>query len=183
VNTLIRLLPYGILGWVRPAIYRLAGVRIGSRGRVLGTIDFSGEGDIAANVVIGDNVLLTTPLFLNASAAITIGSHVTIGHHVVVITDSHEYDDPLHRGGRAVPAPVTIEDGAWVAARVTILPGVTVGRGSVVSAGSVVLRSVLPHTMVGGVPAQVVKRLCPDVRQRPSLVDTSTTATESSCQR
>jgi maltose O-acetyltransferase len=159
LHTLIRLLPYGIFGWARPAIYRLAGVRIGSRVRVLGAIAFTGEGDIAANVLIGDDCFLTTPLFLNASARITIGRHVTIGHHVVVITDNHEYHDPQHRCGQTVPACVTIEDGVWVAACVTILPGVTVGRGSVVSAGSVVLRNVPPHTMVAGVPAQVVKHL------------------------
>jgi acetyltransferase-like isoleucine patch superfamily enzyme len=161
---LIRLLPYGIFGWVRPAIYRLAGVQIGSRGRVLGVIEFSGEGDVALNVTIGEDCFLTTPLFLNASAPITIGSHVTIGHHVVVITDSHEYHDPRHRAGQTVPAPVIVEDGAWIAARVTILPGVRVGRGSVVAAGSVVLRSVPPHTIVAGVPAQVVKHLDPDSR-------------------
>ena len=140
-------------------MYGLAGVRIGSRGRILGAVEFSGEGDIAANVRIGDGCFLTTPLFLNPSAPILIGNNVTIGHHVVVITDNHDYDNPAQRCGPSRPAPVTVEDGVWIAACVTILPGVVIGRGSVVCAGSVVTHDVPRHTMVGGVPARVVKRL------------------------
>ena len=155
----VRLMPYGMLGWLRPLCYRLAGLHMGSRGRILGRITMTGEGPVARNTHVGDDCLLTTPLFLNASAPITIGNHVTIGHHVTIITDTHDYSDPRHRGGARRSLPVTIEDGVWVAAQVTILPGVTLGHGSVVAAGAVVLRDVPPDTLVGGVPARVLKSL------------------------
>src|SRR5262249_44440287 len=90
----IQLFPSMVFGWLRPLLYRLGGVHIGTRCRVLGPLEISGEGQIAANVRIGSDCLLTTPLFLNASAPITIGDDVSIGHHVVIITDSHKYDDP-----------------------------------------------------------------------------------------
>jgi acetyltransferase-like isoleucine patch superfamily enzyme len=159
VALVIRLLPSMMFGWLRPSLYRLGGVHIGPRCRVLGPLDISGAGWIAANVRIGSGCRLTTPLFLNASAPITIGDDVTIGHHVVLITDSHEYNDPSNRCGPRIARPVTIERGAWIAACVTILPGVTIGEGSVVGAGSVVKRGVPRHTLVAGVPARVVKTL------------------------
>jgi acetyltransferase-like isoleucine patch superfamily enzyme len=159
VALVIRLLPSMMFGWLRPSLYRLGGVHVGPRCRVLGPLNISGEGRIAANVRIGSGCMLTTPLFLNASAPITIGDDVSIGHHVVLITDSHKYDNPSNRCGLRIARPVTIERGAWIAACVTILPGVTIGEGSVVGAGSLVKRDVPRHTLVAGVPARVVKTL------------------------
>ena len=159
VALVIRLLPSMMFGWLRPSLYRLGGIHIGPRCRVLGPLDIRGEGRIAANVRIGSGCVLTTPLFLNASAPITIGDDVSIGHHVVLITDSHNYNDPTNRRGPRIARPVTIERGAWIAACVTILPGVTIGEGSVVGAGSVVKRDVPRHTLAVGVPARVVKTL------------------------
>ena len=54
---------------------------------------------------------------------------------------------------------MVIKDGAWLGARCTILPGVTVGEGAIVAAGAVVHRDVAPNTLVAGVPARVVKEL------------------------
>ena len=57
------------------------------------------------------------------------------------------------------PKPVRIGDGAWLASRAVVLPGVTVGEGAIVAAGAVVTRSVEPHTLVGGVPARLIRHL------------------------
>jgi acetyltransferase-like isoleucine patch superfamily enzyme len=103
--------------------------------------------------------VLNTPLHLNASAPITIGNRVGIGHHVVIITDSHRLGDASQRLGERLGRPVSIEDGVWIAARVTVLPGVTIGRGSVVAAGAVVTRDVPPNCLVAGVPARVLREL------------------------
>jgi len=55
------------------------------------------------------------------------------------------------------PGPVIIEDDVWIGARVIILAGVTIGTGAVIGAGSVVTRDVLPFTIVGGVPAKLIR--------------------------
>ncbi len=67
------------------------------------------------------------------------------------------------RCGRLVAAPITIGNGVWIASRVTILPGITIGDGAVVAAGAVVTRDVAPNTLVGGVPAKVVRDLDLDI--------------------
>jgi maltose O-acetyltransferase len=159
VQLALSFVPRLAFGWLRPALYRAVGVRIGRKTRIYGKMDIEGAGGILANLIIGAECMLTTPVYLNASGEIRIGDRVTIGHHVVIITDNHQMDNPWKRGGERYTAPVVIEDGVWVGARVTILPGVTLGRGCVVAAGAVVTRDVPPNTLVGGVPAHPIKEL------------------------
>jgi len=159
VQLLITLLPRETFGWLRTACYRLAGIRIGRRTRILGKLEFGGDGDVVRNLLVGEGCALNTPLHLNASAPIRIGNRVGIGHHVVIITDTHNMGDASCRVGDRLSRPVSVEDGAWIAARVTVLPGVTIGRGSVVAAGAVVTRDVPPNCLVAGVPARVLREL------------------------
>jgi maltose O-acetyltransferase len=159
VQLFVGLIPGTAFGRLRAAGYRLAGLRLGRRTRLLGRLEIEGTGDIASNLRVGDDCLLNSPLFLNLSAAITIGNHVAIGHHVVIITDTHRIGDGAARAGERIARPVSIEDGAWIAARVTILPGVTIGRGTVVAAGAVVTKDAPPNTLVAGVPARVKREL------------------------
>lgn len=159
VQGAVSLIPRLAFGWLRSMLYRSAGVQIGRSTYIYGKVAIEGQGDAVKKVRIGESCLLTTPLYLNASGGITVGDRVTIGHHVMVITDTHRMDDPKRRGGERISAPVTIEDGVWVGARVTILPGVTLGEGSVVAAGALVTHDVPAHTVVGGVPAKVIKHL------------------------
>ena len=86
---------------------------------------------------------------------IRIGEDVDIGTHSHVWTLQHDVNSDTHD---AVGGPVTIEDHAWIASRVTILPGVTIGRGAVVAAGAVVAKDVPAMAIVGGVPAKVIGR-------------------------
>ena len=90
---------------------------------------------------------------------VTIGTSVAIGPHTRIVTDTHDIGAPTRRAGTGRKEPVVIEDGAWIGASVTILPGVTIGRGAVVAAGAVVTRDVSPNTLVAGVPAKVIRKL------------------------
>jgi maltose O-acetyltransferase len=71
----------------------------------------------------------------------------------------HEMGPSASRCGRLVAAPIEVGDGVWLASRVTILPGVAVGKGAVVAAGAVVTHDVAPDTLVAGVPARFVRDL------------------------
>ena len=78
-------------------------------------------------------------------------------HNAVIATLNHNMD-PARRAN-LLPAPVRIGDDAWLGANVTVLPGVTIGNGAVVAAGAVVSRDVEENTVVGGVPARLLRRL------------------------
>lgn len=72
-----------------------------------------------------------------------------IGKHLIDVTDEEKLPDN--------DMPVVIEDGVWIGANVTILKGVTIGRGSIVAAGAVVTKSCEPYSIIGGVPAKLIK--------------------------
>ena len=158
-DALLRLLPCGACGRVRAALYRRAGIRIGAGSIVAGRMTFGAAAKAHAHVRIGARCFINRAVYVDAAAAVTIGDGVSIGHHVVVITTDHAIGPPEFRAGALRPAPVTVGDGAWVAAGVTLLPGVTVGAGAVVAAGAVVTRDVPPNVLAGGVPARVLREL------------------------
>jgi len=88
---------------------------------------------------------------------ITIEDHVLIGPKVNLISENHPLDPANRRG--LVCSPILIKKNAWIGAAATILPGVTIGENSVVAAGAAVSKDVPDNTVVGGVPAKVIKQL------------------------
>ena len=84
-----------------------------------------------------------------------------LGHDCLFLTVDHEVGPPWRRAGWSTHQPIVIGDGVWLASRVTVLPGVTIGNGAVVAAGALVASNVPPHTMVGGVPARLLRKLDP----------------------
>lgn len=110
-------------------------------------------------VSLGDN----SGIGINAmiSNYVTIGKNVMMGPECMIFTSNHEFSNteiPMCQQGFSEPRPVCIEDDVWIGARVIILPGVKIGRGSVIGAGSVVTKDVEEYTVVGGNPAKVLKR-------------------------
>lgn len=89
--------------------------------------------------------------------SVTIGNNVLIGPRVNLASENHPVD-PAQRG-YLIGQPVVIEDNVWIGAAATILPGVTVGKNSIVAAGSVVTKHVPPNCIVAGVPARVVREI------------------------
>jgi maltose O-acetyltransferase len=146
----------------RTAMLRAVGVRIGSRSLVMGPLDITGPGRVAELFSIGDDTFVTGPLHVDLAADVRIGDRVRLGHQVALLTVDHEIGPSEQRCGQVLVAPVIIGDGAWLASHVTILPGVSVGNGSIVAAGAVVTNDVPPNTLVAGVPARVVRDLAED---------------------
>ncbi|QIG81976.1 acyltransferase [Sphingosinithalassobacter tenebrarum] len=100
-----------------------------------------------------------TRIYTRREVSITIGDDVDIGPFTVILTGSHEIGDSRKRAADVTAAPVVIGDGTWIGGRCTILGGVTIGRGCVVAAGTVVTRDIPDNVMAGGVPARIIKAL------------------------
>jgi acetyltransferase-like isoleucine patch superfamily enzyme len=100
-------------------------------------------------------------LFGSSYRPLKIGNNVSIAGEVRIYTMEHDIDDPHFK---EVGDAVTIDDYAVIGTRVTILPGVHIGRGAVVASGAVVSHDVEPFTVVGGVPAKFIKDRSKDVR-------------------
>ena len=92
-------------------------------------------------------------------AEIVIGDYAVLSPRVTIVTGTHPLCGYPGRIGPTICKPVEIKDGAWVCTGAIILPGITIGVRSVVAAGSVVTRDVPDNTMVGGIPAKVIKYL------------------------
>ena len=111
------------------------------------------------DVVIGDHTRIG--LHCTVIGPVCIGNHVNLAQGIVVTALNHNFNDTTKRideQGVATKA-VTIADDVWIGANAVVLPGVTIGQHSVVAAGAVVTQDVPPYSVVGGVPARVIKNL------------------------
>ena len=113
--------------------------------------------DYGRNITVGHNVFLNSGVCMQDQGGITIGDGTLIGHHVVLATLNHN-PDPARRG-ELYGSPITIGKNVWIGSNATILSGVTIGDGAIVAAGAVVTKDVGARTVVGGVPAKVIKIL------------------------
>jgi acetyltransferase-like isoleucine patch superfamily enzyme len=104
---------------------------------------------------IGERSIINRSCCLDLRSGLKIGSDVSISPEVAILTTQHDLNDP---GFALQGRPVVIEDHVWIGMRATVLPGVRIGRGAVVAAGSVVTKDVAPLDIVAGVPARPVGR-------------------------
>ena len=116
------------------------------------------------NLSVGDGTSIPKGSTIYCTdAPCTIGKKVLFGPNPTIITGDHRIDvigKYIMDSTEKLPendAPVVIEDDVWTGANVTILKGVTIGRGSVIAAGAVVTKSFPPYSIIGGVPAKVLK--------------------------
>ena len=115
---------------------------------------------IGGGIVIGKNVIIGEYTTIQAQAKVTIEDDVLLASKIQIITNSHIYEDtniPI-KYQKNVSKPILIKKGAWIGINTTILSGVTIGVNSIVGAGSVVNRDVPDYTVVGGVPARIIKK-------------------------
>lgn len=113
----------------------------------------------------GYNVSTGTDCFFNYGttfldeAPIRFGNHVFVGPHCGFHTAIHPLDATRRNAGLERALPITVEDDVWIGAQVCVLPGVTIGRGSVIGAGSVVTRDVPPGVVAAGNPCRVMRKV------------------------
>lgn len=115
---------------------------------------------INANVKLGDNFFLGNNSQISASREdIYIGNNCMIAPYCILVSDNHRFDNsaiPIMQQGY-IKGKIVIEDDVWIGSHSVILKDVTIGKGSVIGAGSVVTKNVKPHSIVGGVPATLIR--------------------------
>ncbi len=115
--------------------------------------------DNGKNIHVGRNFLANYHVTILDCGPVTIGDYVMIGPNTMISTVNHPMTPMGRRKHLAIVKPVKIGNDVWIGGNVTILPGVTIGNNVVVAAGAVVTKDVPDNTLVGGVPAKVIKPL------------------------
>ena len=138
-----------------PSVYLMTAedkpITIGARTRIARQTEMIGP------VVIGAGCLINVGGFIRAN--VTIGDSVLVGPFTRFMTDTHELGGNSKRAMKPIWPPITVGDGTWIGAGVTILGNVTIGAGCVIAAGAVVTKDVPDNTIVGGVPARIIRQL------------------------
>jgi maltose O-acetyltransferase len=115
--------------------------------------------DYGSNIELGDRVFVNFNCVFLDCAPITVGNNVLFGPSVQLYTATHPLDAETRSRDLEYALPICIEDHVWVGGGAIILPGLTIGKGSVIGAGSVVTKDVLPKTVVAGNPAKIIRHL------------------------
>jgi maltose O-acetyltransferase len=117
--------------------------------------------DYGFNIRIGARSFVNYNAVFLDCAPITLGNDVLLGPAVQLYTAGHPLDAATRRTAYETARPITLQDDVWIGGGAIILPGVTVGAGAIVAAGSVVTKDVPPRMIVAGSPARII-RPCPE---------------------
>lgn len=113
--------------------------------------------DFGKNITIGKDVFINSGCHFQDQGGIVIGDGAFIGHNVVLATINHDLDPKNNRKNHY--APITIGKNVWIGANATVLPGVSIGDWAVIGAGAVVTKDVPAKSVMGGVPARIIKMI------------------------
>lgn len=123
--------------------------------KVFGHVDI----DMASKVRLGKNVSLNQGVVISAKYSdVTIEDNVVISSNCVIASVGYDFTGENYPANH-YDAPVVIKNKAWIGANATVVPGVTIGEGAVIAAGAVVTKDVEPRTLVGGIPAKLIRSL------------------------
>lgn len=115
--------------------------------------------DYGYNIEVGDNFFANTNFVVLDGAKVKIGNNVFIAPNVGIYTAGHPLDAEQRNEGLEYAFPVTIEDDVWIGGHVCIMPGVTIGKGTVVGAGSVVTKDLPANSLAVGNPCRVLREI------------------------
>ena len=139
---------------IKRHILSWGGVKIGKNTRIVGPIHLGA----VARLSIGENVWIGRNFSVEGNGEVTIGDFCDFGPVVTLLTGTHEIGTK-RRAGKGVVGKIHIGSGCWIGARAIILPNVNIENMSVVAAGAVVTKDVKNNTLVGGVPAKIIREL------------------------
>jgi maltose O-acetyltransferase len=153
------LLPRHAFPLLRAQLYRCFGVRIGKSTLLAGALELFGPRGCISRLTIGNLCYLNSDILFDLNSEVSIGDEVSVGHHVRFLTSSHAIGPPNRRCGPQSQAAIRVGHGCWIGSGAVLLPGINVGNGSVIAAGAVVTRDVPANSIVGGVPARLIRQL------------------------
>ena len=116
------------------------------------------------NTTVGKRVFINTGCHFQDQGGITLGDGVFLGNNVVLTTMNHDFDP--EKRATTYPAPIVVGKNVWIGSSVTVVPGVHIGDGAIVAAGSVVTKDVASNTIVAGNPARLIRQIRPGERPR-----------------
>lgn len=117
------------------------------------------------HIHIGNHFYANFNLTVVDDATVTIGNNVMIAPNVTLATAGHPIDPDIRITGQQFSLPIVIEDNVWLGTGVIVNPGVTIGRNSVIGAGSVVTKSIPPDVVAAGVPCRVLRPITASDRE------------------
>lgn len=141
---------------IKRALLRLAGAKVGKNVRICSSVRIKGT----SKLLIGDNTWIGHNCLIVCSSNITIGSNVDIAPMCYIGTGTHEITPRSNKiAGNGYSLPIKIADGCWLCVRSTILPGTQIDKKCIVAAGAVVKGSYKSLSLIGGIPAKVIRTL------------------------
>lgn len=135
-------------------LYRMAGISVGEGSCIVGPIHIG-----KACLAIGKHTWVGHDLYIEGNGCVSIGDNVDVAPWVVFSTGGHEIGDACRRAGSGLTFEQKVGNGSWIGIRSLFINNVTVGESCVVAGGAVVTGDIAPNTLVGGVPARVIRRL------------------------
>lgn len=113
----------------------------------------------AKGLTVRARTFVNRECFFDLSSSVTIGKECAIGYRVTFVTSGHMVGTTDRRAGQNIAEGIDVHDGAWIGAAAMIMPGVTIGKGAVIAAGSVVVSDCASNHLYMGVPARSVRKL------------------------
>lgn len=152
----IFLLPrYPLFNWLKGLFIIVNGGRVGKRCTFYPNVWISP----GRNLELGDDVNLALGVLVNSAGGVQIGDRSMVGYRTQILSSNHliPKDRGQIFGAGHEKSKIFIGSDVWIGGNCVILPGVSIGKGAIVAAGSVVTKSVEPYSIVGGVPAKLIK--------------------------
>lgn len=141
-------------------------IRILYLSKILDVLEYDVNSKFEPNVYISDAKNIKIGRYVRINENVILQGHIEIGKYVMIapntsiLTTNHIYSDlhiPMVCQGESRPMPVKIDDDVWIGRNCVILPGIHIGKGSIIGANTVVTKNVEPFSIVGGVPGKLIK--------------------------
>lgn len=153
---------YRFLNFIKSLFLKSVGAKVGKK-----VVFYPGVWIVTGQkLILGDDVDLAKDVLITTGGGVTIGDRVLVGYRTQILSTNHVIPN---RNTKIFDAghdkkPVAIEKDVWIGANCIILPGVTIGEGAVVAAGSIVTKDVPPFAIYGGIPAKLIRER--DINQK-----------------